>query len=169
MVALIAESPLGRSADPCPVPRGEALLVEQLGRATRELRIREAEGSRSDVVRAVIRSLRNTLSWVAEHGNVFDPDHCDFVVKRAAGGEIELWNRARKVPICPQPLGEAFRTAGVEPEPGQIILAHPELVRWTVDESLVSYSLQELRLRQIKAALLRTTEDLKGHAVPVGR
>ncbi len=52
------------------VPAPEALLIEQLARATSELRRREAAGGDTRDVRAVIGCLRNTLAEIAEQGSV---------------------------------------------------------------------------------------------------
>jgi hypothetical protein len=136
-----------------PAVRSDALLIDQLARATRELRVREAEGRRTEGVRAVIRSLRETLS----RGGVIDSD---FLLKRSAEGEIELWHRGRRTPICTRVLRDAFETAGVDLEPGQVLLAERELARRAIEESLVRYSLQEFRLREVKASLLRATQEL---------
>lgn len=164
-MASVIEFPRGQRAEPCPSPRADALLIEQLARATRELRVREAERQPSDVVRAVIKSLRNTLARMAQLGTVFRPDPRDFVVRRDPGGEVELWHRGRRLSISPEPLREAFEAAAVEVEPGQVLLADRELVRRVAQESLLGYTLRELRLREAKADLFRALEDLGAGSV----
>jgi len=160
MMASVIDFPRGRRADPSPSRRTDALLIEQLARATRELRAREAEGRPSDSVRAVVASLRNTLARMAERGVVFRPDPREFVVRRDHGGEMELWHRGKRLSISPEPLPEAFEAAAVEVEPGQVLLADRELVRRVAQESLLGYTLRELRLREAKADLFRALEDL---------
>ncbi len=160
MVAALSNSARALEDDSSRFLRTDAHLIEKLARATRELRVREAEGRRTDAVRAVIQSLRNTLSRMAERGSALDPDSSDFWVNRSAEGEIELWHRGRKLPICARYLEGAFETAGVVLEPGPPILADRELVRLSVEESLLAYAVQELRLRETKAELLRVTDEL---------
>jgi len=140
--------------------RMDAHLIEKLARATRELRAREAAGQRSDAVRAVIQSLRNTLSRMAERGSALDPDASDFWMKRSPEGEIELWHRGKKLPVCARHLEGAFETAGVVLESGEPILVDRELVRRSVEDSLLGCALQELRLRETKAELLRVMDEL---------
>lgn len=159
MIATVADSTRGQTADPGHAPTAEALLVEQLAHATRQLRVLEFERRRTDVARSVIRSLRKTLSWIAEHGSVLDPSASDFVIKVSPNEGPELWYRGRRIPICPQPLREALELTGLELEPGQVLLSDQELARRIVEESLVRYSLEEFRLREMKSALLRTLEE----------
>jgi len=160
MITALSEPTQARRSESCRFLRTDAHLIEQLARATRELRAREAAGQRPDAGRAVIQSLRNTLSRMAERGSGLDPDASDFWVKRSSEGEIELWRRGKKLPICARHLEGAFEAAGVVLEPGQMILADPELVRRSVEESLLGYALQELRLRETKSELLRVTHEL---------
>jgi hypothetical protein len=149
--------------------RTDAHLVEMLARATRELREREAAGQRSDAVRAVIRSVRKTLSRMAERGTVPDPDASDFWVQCSSDEEIELWHRGKRLPIRARYFESAFESAGVVLEPGEWILADPELVRGGVEDSLLACALQELRLREMKAELFRVADELNVAATPVGR
>lgn len=160
MVAATADRTQGWSADPGHAPQVEALLVDQLARATRQLRIQESERRRTDVVRAVVLSLRKTLSWMAEHGSVLNPAGPEFLIKAPYRNEIELWHRDTMLPIETQPLRHALEAAGVALEPGQALLADPELARQVIEESLVTCSLKEFRLRETKSALLRTLVDL---------
>jgi hypothetical protein len=161
MTAAVADACRGRGGETVPVPGTEALLVEQLARATRELRVREAQGCRTDVARAVVLSLRKTLSWMAEHGCVPNPDAFEFVVRVSPEGESELRHRGQTIPILPERLREDFAAAGVALEAGQVLLAERDLARRIVEESIVAYSLEEFRLRVAKAALLRTLSDVR--------
>lgn len=124
------------------------------------MRAREAQGRRTDVAQAVILSLRETLAWMAEHGSIVDPNASDFVVKTTSEGELELWHRGRRMPVLPQPLQEVLGAADVALEPGQMLLADRGFARRIIEESLVRYSLEEFRLREIKSALLRTLEGV---------
>ena len=133
----------------------EALLVEQLALATRQLRTREAEGRRTDEVRAVIRSLRKTLASIAEHGCVPDLESSEFSVKCPAPGIIELWHRGRKLPADVRAFREALESAGVQLQPGQVLLGDRQVARRLVEESLVALSLEEFRIREGKTVLLR--------------
>jgi hypothetical protein len=160
MVAATADRTQGWTADPGHAPQVEALLVEQLAQATRQLRIQESERRRTDVVRAVVLSLRKTLSWMAEHGSTLDSTGSEFLIKAPYRNGIELWHRGAMLPIETQPLRHALKTAGVELEPGQALLADLELAREVIEESLVTCSLEEFRLRERKSALLRTLVDL---------
>ena len=161
MTTPVADACGGRGAQTVRVPGAEALLVEQLARATRELRVREAQGRRSDVPRAIVLSLRKTLSWIAEHGCVPNPDAFEFVVRVSPEGEWELRHRGQKTPVLPERLREDFAAAGVALEAGQILLADRDLARRIVEESVVAYSLEEFRLRVAKAALLRTLSEVR--------
>ena len=160
MVAAVKDAGQGRTANPDHAPIAEALLVDQLARATRELRAREAEGRHTDAVRAVVRSLRRTLARVAEHGSALNSSGSEFMIKVPYRNEIELWHRSTMLPIETQPLRHALEAAGVALEPGQALLADSELARPAIEESLVACSLKEFRLRETKSALLRTLVDL---------
>lgn len=138
----------------------ESPLLEQLARATTELRTREAEGQGTEAVRAVIRSLRRTLARQAELKKDPDPRSADLVMRVLAEGEAELWHRGIRIPVDSRPLRDAFLEAGVAPASGQALLVDPELARHAIEESLVEWSLQELRLRRTKSLLLRTLVDL---------
>lgn len=134
--------------------------MDQLARATRELRVLEAEGRCTEEVRAVVRSLRRTLARMAEHGSWLDSAGSEFLIKAPRRNEIELWHGDTMLPIETQPLRHALESGGVVLEPGQALLADPELARQVIEESLVTCSLKEFRLRQTKSALLRTLVDL---------
>lgn len=164
----MVEPPTERRAERA-APAAEALLIEQLARATRELRAREAEGRRAGEVRAVIRCLRHTLSRMAQCGSVPDPEPSDFWVQTSPEGEIEVWHRGKRLPLCDRQLEGAFEASGVVLEPGQRILVVRDLVRRSVEESLLNYALQEFRLREAKADLLRVTEELRGPSHHVDR
>lgn len=155
MVA-VTEGPLHFQNEEWDAPAApEALLVEQLAVATRELRTRQSEGGRIDQVRAVIRSLRKTLASIAEHGSVPELERSDFSVKCAAPGRIELWHRGRKLLADVRAIREALESAGVRLQPGQVLLADRELARRLVEESLVALSLEEFRIREGKTVFLR--------------
>ena len=137
----------------------EALLVEQLARATRELRTREAQGGPTEKIRAVIRSLRRTLASIAERGGVWDLSRADFALKCTEPEKLELWYRGRKLPVDVRLLGQPLGTAGVCLEPGQVLLADREWVKQVLEESLVGLTLEEFRVRERKTALLRALHD----------
>lgn len=170
MIATLAEPVPATRDEPCRFfPRTDAHLIEMLARATRELRVREAAGQPTDGVRAVIRSVRTTLSRMAERGSVLSPDSSDFWVKHSSQGEMELWHRGKRMPVSTRHLESAFETAGLALQPGQRILADRELVRRCVSESLLDYALQEFRLREMKGELLRVTDELNVASIPACR
>lgn len=140
----------------------EALLVEQLAHATRELRTREAEGGGTDGIRPVIRSLRRTLTFIAERGGVQDFSGAEFAVRCPGPESLELWHRGRKVSADVPLLRQTLRTAGVRLQSGQVLLADREWVRQSIEESLLELSLEELRIRQEKTSLLRALHDVPG-------
>lgn len=140
----------------------EATLIEQLALATRELRTREAVGDRTEEIRAVIRSIRSTLTSIAERGEVQDLSRADFTVRCPEPGSLELWYRGRRLSADVRLLRETLGTAGVSLRPGQVLLADREWARRVIEESLVGLSLEELRLREGKAALLRALHDVSG-------
>jgi hypothetical protein len=136
-----------------------ALLVEQLAFATHELRSREAEGGRVEEMRVAIRTLRRTLASVAMHGSVKDLSRSEFSVKCPAPKEMELWHRGRKLPVNARVFRDPLEAAGVELQPGQVLLADREWAREMVEESLAALSLEELRIRDGKDVLMRTLQD----------
>jgi hypothetical protein len=137
----------------------EGLLLEQLARATTERSSGGAEDRCSEQTGGVIRSLRNTLAWVAERGAVPDPSSPGYVVTVSQEEVVELWRRVRKLRTETRVLRNSFERAGVRLQPGQGILADRDLARLWVEESLVALSLEEFRLRQAKAELLRSLDE----------
>jgi len=137
----------------------EALLIEQLASATCELRTREGQEGRSEELRALVRSLRHTLASVAGRRSVLEPAESDYSVKCSAPEAMELWHRGRKLPVRPRAIREALGSAGVRLQPGQVLLADREWARRRIEESLVGLSLEEFRIREGKAALLRALND----------
>jgi len=136
-----------------------ALLIDHLAQATRELRAKEALGGPTDAIRAVIRSLRRTLAIVAERGATPDPAGVEFAVVPTREGEPELRFRGRKLPVQGRLLRESLDAAGVRPQPAQVLLVDSELGRRCVEEALVMLSVEEFRIRQAKAALLRALQE----------
>ena len=111
-------------------------------------------------MRAVIRSLRRTLASIAELGSALDLSRSEFAVKCPTWEEMELWRRGRKLPVNVRAFRKALETAGVQLQPGQVLLADREWARRMIEESLVTLSLEELRLREGKAILLRALHDV---------
>jgi hypothetical protein len=138
----------------------EALLLEQLAVATRELRAKEAEGGRTEEIHAVIRSLRRTLASLAERGAVQDLSKAEFSVRCPDSENLELWYRGRKLPAEGRLLRKTLRAAGVRLLPGQVLLADREWARHAIEESLVGLTLEEFRVREGKATLLRALHDV---------
>ena len=138
----------------------EALLLEQLAVATRELRAKEAEGGRTEDIPSVIRSLRRTLASLAERGAVQDLSKAEFTVRCPELECLELWYRGRKLPAEGRLLRKALRAAGLRLQPGQVLLADREWARHAIEESLVGLTLEEFRVREGKAALLRALHDV---------
>lgn len=150
------------------IPPGaaEALLVEQLARATRELQFQEALGGRTGEIRAVVRSLRSTIALMAERGSVLDRSDPEFRVKCLPHREPELWHGRQKLPVQSGLLRRTFEKAGVTLEPGQLLVADRDLATRLVEESLVAFSLQELRIREAKNTLLLSLRDPSMSSVP---
>ncbi len=140
----------------------EALLVEQLASATHALRVREAERGRTDELRAVVRSLRKTLAAIAEHGCVPDLERSEFSVKCPGPGSMELWHRGRMLPADVRVFRDALESAGVQLQPGQVLLADRQFARRLVEKSLLALSLEEFRIREGKTALLRALHGVSG-------
>ena len=156
----VTESPIrGQNEDWGGSGASEALLVEQLALATRELREKEAEGGRTEELRAVVRSLRRTLATIAERGAVWDLSRADFTVRSTDLESLELWYQGRKLPADVRLLRRTLGMAGICLEPGQVLLADPEWARRAIEETLVGLSLEEFRLRERKTALLRALHD----------
>jgi hypothetical protein len=151
----MVERPEETQAEPNP-PAPEALLIDQLAQATRELRASEALGKRSDGVRAVIRSLRRTLAAMAERGTTPDLGEVDFAVVCPREGEPDLRFQGRKLPVQGRLLRDCLGRAGIRLQPAQVLLMDPELGRRCVEESLVMLSVEEFRIRQAKASLLQS-------------
>lgn len=153
----------GPSSDPDEEGRGsgvpEALLIEQLASATRELRTRESREGRSEELRALVRSLRHTLASIAGRRSVPEPGKSDYSVKCSAPEVLELWHRGRKLPVRAPAIREALGSAGVRLQPGQVLLADREWARHRIEESLVGLSLEEFQIREGKAVLLRALND----------
>ena len=132
----------------------EALLVEQLAEATRQLRARETEGRRTEIVRAVVNSLRMTLGSIAQKGTVEDPSVALFVLKSKGPEELEFWHRGKKLRGPFLVLEEAIRESGIRLRPGQIVILHGDLAQRAIEASLIGLAQEELRLREAKRALL---------------
>jgi len=161
MLFAMTESPLhDRKEDWGGSRASEALLVEQLALATRALRMKEAEGGRTEEIRAVVRSLRRTLASIAERGGLWDLSRADFTVRYTDLEGLELWYRGRKLPANVRLLRETLEAGGVCLEPGQVLLADREWAGRVIEESLVGLSLEEFRIRERKTALLRALLDV---------
>ena len=161
MMSATTESPIrDQSEDGGGSGASEALLVEQLALATRELRRKEAEGGRTEDLGAVVRSLRRTLASIAERGDVQDLSRADFTVKCPQRESLELWYRGQKLPADVRLLRESLGAAGVSLRPGQVLLADREWARRVIEESLLELSLEEFRVRERKTSLLRSLHDL---------
>ena len=80
MLSTILDSIPGPTKTPIFPDAPEAVLVDQLVRATRELRARQASGGRTEDVRSVVRSLRTTLASVARNGSALDLSQAEFTV-----------------------------------------------------------------------------------------
>jgi len=149
------------------VPAPEALLIEQLARATSELRRREAAGGDTRDVRAVIGCLRNTLAEIAEQGSVPEVTDDDYAVMCPARGELEVRHRGGKLPVDARIFLEDLGAAGVDLEPGQVLLADRDWARRKIEESLVGLTLEEVRIREAKGALLRALQGVPAPRAPL--
>jgi hypothetical protein len=158
---MTVERPEAFQAQPSP-RAAEALLINQLAQAARELRATEALGRRSDRIRAVIRSFRRTLGMIAERGATPDLAELEFAIVCTGEGDPELRSRGRKLPVQGGFLRDCLSGAGVRLQPAQMLLADPDLVRRCVEESLVRLSVEEFRVRQAKADLLQTLQKCSG-------
>ena len=172
MIAAVDERAPYPTHDFDPRGAGEALLIEQLAQATRELRMREAEGRRTEEVDAISRSLRRTLQAIANHGNILEYGGAEFLLKCTVSGELELWRGGKRLGMKCGSLRAMFDKAGVHVEPGQLILVDNSLARRAAEESLVALTLEELRIREEKKALLLAlgncpnSEDSEGRGRP---
>jgi hypothetical protein len=127
-----------------------------------------AQGKDARLIEAIDRSVRRTLGCIVQ---IRDPRLVamrGFSLVVNAAGEIQVRHRERDLPISGSYLSCLLAEAGVEPEPGQVILLDDVLVSALVEEALGAVSQEQAQIQSAKSRLIQASLEVDSKGMSEG-
>jgi hypothetical protein len=142
-------------------------LAEQMLCARARAQEAREEGKDARVIESIDRSIRRTLSCLAQLRDPRQAAARGFSLWVTATGDLVVRHREAVLPVSKACLDGLLAEAGVRPHAGQIFLLDGVFVRVLVEEALGSLSLKEAELRSWKSQLLKASLEAEYPDGPV--